>query len=265
MLVTRAVMIGVLSAAMFASAAAQGRKVDLRDAVGPLEQQAKPVTNENPLPRRTSAPPATYPWELRRIGGRGALTLQVTIDKSGRVVEVRRLQGPVLQPAIGSPTDAATERAAADAIVNAAASAIGQWHFSAPEAPMTFPITVGFVAGQVRYSVSEEPERLPSSLPPAQWAAAEGAIAETRTLKKTKYVRPTYPPAAREKGVKGAVTLEVVIDTDGRVKDARVLRSVPLLDQSAIEATMQARYEPPTVNGIPVTVISTVTHYFMTR
>ena len=33
-------------------------------------------------------------------------------------------------------------------------------------------------------------------------------------------------------------------------------------DQAAIEATLQGRYEPVAVNGIPVTVISVVTHNF---
>jgi len=264
---TRGTIVGVVVvAATVASLTAQDRKVDLRDTVGPVEQQARTVSNDNPVPKRISAPPAAYPWELRRIGGQAALIVQATVDRTGHVAEMRKLQGPLLQPAIGSPTDAAAERAAADAVLEAATSALAQWRFAAPgDGPVTFAITFGFIAGQVRYTVSEEPERLPSTLPPGAWAAAEGTIAETHTLKKTKYVRPAYPQAAREKGAKGSVTLEVVVGPDGHVTDARILRSVPLLDESAIEATLQARYEPPTVNGIPVSVRTTVTHYFVTK
>ena len=62
--------------------------VEVRNAVGPLEQQAKPLTGA--LPRRKSAEPADYPWELRRIGAKAALIVQVTLDRSGRVAEIRR-------------------------------------------------------------------------------------------------------------------------------------------------------------------------------
>ena len=34
------------------------------------------------------------------------------------------------------------------------------------------------------------------------------------------------------------------------------------LDQAAIEATLAARYEPVQINGLPVRVISVVTHNF---
>ena len=64
--------------------------VEIRNTVGPLEQQAKPLTPGSALPRRKSVEPADYPWELRRIGAKAALIVQVTLDNSGRVAEVRR-------------------------------------------------------------------------------------------------------------------------------------------------------------------------------
>jgi protein TonB len=80
--------------------------------------------------------------------------------------------------------------------------------------------------------------------------------------KKTKYVKPIYPKAALDARVQGDVLLEIVIGTDGRVADARILKSIPQLDQSAMEATLAARYEPVEINGIPVRVTSVVTHTF---
>ena len=47
--------------------------------------------------------------------------------------------------------------------------------------------------------------------------------------------------------------------------NARVLRSVPLLDQAAIEAVKQWRYTPSMLNGVPVPVIMTVTVNFTLR
>ena len=78
-------------------------------------------------------------------------------------------------------------------------------------------------------------------------------------------MKPVYPQAALDARVQGEVLLEIVIGTDGRVADARILKSVPQLDQAAIEATLAARYEPVQINGLPVRVISMVTHTFSFR
>jgi protein TonB len=58
------------------------------------------------------------------------------------------------------------------------------------------------------------------------------------------------------------VIIEAVIGTDGRVQEARVLRSIPLLDQAALDAVRQWEYSPTTLNGVAVPVIMTVTVNF---
>ena len=60
----------------------------------------------------------------------------------------------------------------------------------------------------------------------------------------------------------GVVILEAVIGVDGRVADAKVLRSIPLLDQAAVDAVRQWVYTPTLLNGVPVPVIMTVTVNF---
>src|SRR5688500_20260055 len=70
--------------------AAQSRDVfEMRDAAGPLEKLAKPVAPITQQRRKPTELPA-YPWELRRTGARAALVVQVTVNDSGRVVELRR-------------------------------------------------------------------------------------------------------------------------------------------------------------------------------
>ncbi len=76
------------------------------------------------------------------------------------------------------------------------------------------------------------------------------------------YVAPVYSAIALAARVKGAVIIEAIIGTDGRVQHARVLRSVALLDQSALDAVRQWTYTPTLLNGIPVPVIMTVTVQF---
>ena len=75
-------------------------------------------------------------------------------------------------------------------------------------------------------------------------------------------VPPVYPPVAVAARISGTVIIEAVIDVDGSVRDAKVLRSIPLLDAAALAAVRQWRYTPTTLNGIPVAVLMTVSVRF---
>lgn len=79
---------------------------------------------------------------------------------------------------------------------------------------------------------------------------------------KTRDVTPVYPPVAQDAGVQGVVIIEAIIDAEGRVEDARVLRSIPLLDGAALEAVRQWEYMPTLLNGQPVPVLMTMTVNF---
>lgn len=74
--------------------------------------------------------------------------------------------------------------------------------------------------------------------------------------------QPVYPTLAQQVRVQGIVIIEATIGVDGRVVNARVLRSVHLLDQAALDAVLQWEYTPTTLNGVPVPVIMTVTVNF---
>lgn len=79
------------------------------------------------------------------------------------------------------------------------------------------------------------------------------------------YVAPEYPALALAARREGTVILEAVLDTDGSVREARVLRSIPLLDAAALEAVQQWRFTPTLLNGEPVPVVLTVTVVFSLR
>jgi TonB family protein len=67
-------------------------------------------------------------------------------------------------------------------------------------------------------------------------------------------VRPDYPLIAKSGHVEGDVDIELVIGPMGNVEKARVVRSVPMLDQSAIAAVKKWKYKPTIINGVPVAV-----------
>jgi protein TonB len=113
----------------------------------------------------------------------------------------------------------------------------------------------GFVDASVIEALPPPPE---IRKPPAPVRA--GAV--VRTPVKTDHVDPVYPPIAQAARVQGIVIIEATIAEDGRVINARILRSIPLLDGAALEAVRQWHYTPSILNGVPVPVIMTVTVNF---
>jgi TonB family protein len=80
--------------------------------------------------------------------------------------------------------------------------------------------------------------------------------------KKIRDMRPVYPEEAKANGIQGLVILQVLIDIDGRVVDAQILRGHPLLNEAAIDAVTQWEFTPTLLNGDPVQVQLTVTINF---
>jgi protein TonB len=57
-------------------------------------------------------------------------------------------------------------------------------------------------------------------------------------------VQPSYPDLARRANIEGTVVVTVTIGKDGRVEDAVIFKSIPMLDNAALEAAKQCRFKP---------------------
>ncbi len=101
---------------------------------------------------------------------------------------------------------------------------------------------------------------LPPAPPPPQQPVRVGGA--SRPPQRMRDVQPVYPPIAQAARVQGLGIIEATIGADGRITDTRVLRSIPLLDQAAVDAVRQWQYTPTQLNGVPVPVIMTVTVTF---
>lgn len=73
---------------------------------------------------------------------------------------------------------------------------------------------------------------------------------------------PEYPAIARHSRVEGVVILEAVINERGTIERVKVLKSQPLLEAAAIAAVKDWRYTPTLLNGVPVSVLLTITMNF---
>jgi serine/threonine-protein kinase len=180
-----------------------------------------------PAPKLIKRVSPEYPIAALNARQQGVVILEALIGITGKVTDVK-----VLRSIAGLDT--------------AAVDAVRQWEYA--------PMVVDDVAVPVISSVAVEfkltapsPVRVGGTIkPPAQ----------------TKRVNPPYPAEAQAKNVQGVVIMEATIGTDGKVLDVRVLRSIPLLDQAALDAVRQWEYAPTVVNGIPVPVVMTVTLNF---
>jgi len=67
-------------------------------------------------------------------------------------------------------------------------------------------------------------------------------------------VEPVYPDLAREAGVDGTVLVQALVGKDGRVKDTKVVKSIPMLNAAAVSAVKLWVFKPALSNNKPVAV-----------
>jgi len=185
-----------------------------------------------------------YPPEAMSAGIEGSVEVEMMIGAEGKVTHVRVLRSD--NPVFDEP----------------ALTAARQWLFAKPtEGSVVRTVELFFTLAS--HSSAGRPLSHPNLFEIEPDAVRVGS--NIRTPVKLRDVRPEYPPIARSAGVRGMVIVEVLIGRDGRVADARILRSIPLLDQAAVDAVRQWEFRPTLMNGTPVPVIMTVTVNFTER
>ncbi|HTU99424.1 MAG TPA: energy transducer TonB [Luteitalea sp.] len=180
----------------------------------------------------------------------------------------QRIPEAAAPAATKATTAAATSTpAAAPSVASAAAPITAPTGIAEGEAP-SMPTAAGVqggldgVTGAVFGQRSDgvlTPPPPPVPTPTPKTVRVGGQIQAPRKLR---HVAPLYPQIAQQARVTGTVILEAVLSPTGAVSDVKVLRSVPLLDQAAIDAVRQWTYAPTLLNGTPVSVLMTVTVRF---
>jgi TonB family protein len=112
----------------------------------------------------------------------------------------------------------------------------------------------------MRQSAPAVPPAPPSE--PGTVLRVGGSIVEP---KRVFYVPPIYPADAAAAGVEGTVIIEAFLAKDGTVKAAKILRSVPGLDQAALGSVQQWRFTPTLLNRVPVEILMTVSVTFTAK
>ncbi len=75
-------------------------------------------------------------------------------------------------------------------------------------------------------------------------------------------IKPDYPPLARNNGIVGEVQVDILIGEDGNVISAKVISGHALLQQAALKAAKQWKFNATLLNGLPVKVQGVLTFRF---
>ena len=212
-----------------------------------------------------------YPKEAAKAGVEGVVIMEATTDTYGRVADVKVLRAiPLLD--------------------QAAVDALKQWVYEpmiidGKPRPVVFTVTMRFnLDDKKKPEVEACRRRGPGRCRRRSRGGVEGgvvggvagakedkqfegdavrAVGKVQPPKLVKMVNPVYPEIARQGRVEGVVILEAKTDEEGNVVDARILRSIRVLDQAAIDAVKQWKYEPLVIDGKAHKVVFTVTVRFV--
>ena len=208
---------------------------------GDFEKGAVKITGALRPPKLLKSVDPVYPEEARKAQVEGVVILEARTDEKGAVEEVKILRSiPLLN--------------------QAAIDAVKQWKYEpfiseGKPRGVLFTVTVRFdlKSGDKEKDIEE---------------FAKGAVKVVGDItppKLIKEVQPVYPEDARQGRVEGVVILSVKTAADGRVTDVMILRSIPLLNQAAIDAVKQWVYKPLLVNGVAKPAVFTVTVRFQLK
>jgi TonB family protein len=75
--------------------------------------------------------------------------------------------------------------------------------------------------------------------------------------KQLKYVPPEYSEDAKQRGIKGLVVLELIVDTDGAVDAIKVVRPLDGATDAVVRAVKQWKYAVTEVQGKKVWIAMT--------
>jgi TonB family protein len=72
-----------------------------------------------------------------------------------------------------------------------------------------------------------------------------------------RHVDPVYPAEARKKHISGDVLLKILINKQGHVVDAVIVKGDPMLAQAAVDAVKQWLFQQYLLDGEPIEVETT--------
>jgi len=176
---------------------------------------------------------------------------------------------PISNPA-KSGTSAATSASAQPPVEEPKKPILGEVRLAKPKvSPGRHTQTVGEPDAGINLTSEDQPdaESLNTGLAvsnnqPSAPAAPLPVGGDVKQAKLISSVPPVYPTLAKNQHVSGSVTVDALIDANGRVTTMKVVSGPTLLQQAATDALKQWKYQPASLDGKPVPMHLTVTIQF---
>ena len=121
------------------------------------------------------------------------------------------------------------------------------------------PALPGEVPASLETPISGVLTSRPIPVPVAGSPVVGGEVQVARLIKS---VPPTYPALAKSNHVAGDVTMDALVDPAGNVTNVKVISGPTLLQEAAMAALRQWKYEPARLDGRPVSFHLNVTVKF---
>ena len=107
--------------------------------------------------------------------------------------------------------------------------------------------------------VDETPPTPQPVRPPTTQKVSQGVL----IAKAISLPQPPYPQLAKQIRIQGPVTVQILVDEQGRVLTAQPVSGHPTLVAAAKEAALRARFTPTKLSGVPVKVQGLITYNFV--
>lgn len=125
------------------------------------------------------------------------------------------------------------------------------------------PPTTGIVVPASNETDPLPPPRVkatPAPVKPPEQVRLSSVVISSKIIQKP---APPYPALARQARIQGAVTVEILIDEQGRVVSARATSGHPMLRAAAQSSAYQAKFSPTSISGHAVKVSGAITYNFI--
>jgi TonB family protein len=106
-------------------------------------------------------------------------------------------------------------------------------------------------------TAATQPEATPSQAMASPVPRRPGSAApppDTQEARLVQHIAAEYPQDAARKGIEGSVDVSFTVTSQGKVTDVLVLDAEPseIFNRSAVAAVRRWKYDPKTINGVPV-------------
>ncbi|MFZ0881950.1 MAG: energy transducer TonB [Candidatus Acidiferrales bacterium] len=176
-------------------------------------QKAGQTANQNAPLKLVKSPIVPYPLEALSKNIEGTVSVGITVDASGRVLDVKALSGP-------------------PELFQAAIDSAKQWQFEPPaHAPAV-------TKAEISYGFDKE---CPAATSDTGGVSSNGRLLDKHgkiaaTMDYDQDDLPPYFSEDRKAGIEGDMVLSLKLDEGGKVKEIHVLKSLsPNLDEAAME------------------------------